>query len=247
MKRICPYIRILFISLTIFSIFFITSIHDSSYALSDEEYRQFMSESQEYRDAENRLNGIWKQLMEKLDETGKADLKKSQRNWIQHERDSSAKIISGQRGINLVSAYALVTEQRADVLEQLLKPKKAKSQEQMPVQDKKQSKPADPVSAPKKAEPGKPDILKNILKDKNGGLIFMVSGGILLFIAWVCWQKRKQSEGDEYAQKIMRDIGGGSIGKQVKAHVSAGIYGLMALLIGLAGLGLLINGLNLYK
>jgi uncharacterized protein YecT (DUF1311 family) len=105
--------------------FSIVSIHDLSYALSDEEYRRFMSESEEYRDAENRLTGIWKQLMKKLDETGKAELKKSQRNWIKHERDSNAKILSGQRGISLVSAYALVTEQRADVLEQLLPSVKA--------------------------------------------------------------------------------------------------------------------------
>jgi len=125
MKRICPYVRICCISLTLFSIFFITSIRDSSYALSNEEYKQFMSESKEYRDAENRLSGIWKQLMEKLDETGKAELKKSQRNWVKHERDSNAKIISGQRGISLVSAYALVTEQRADILEQLLPSVKA--------------------------------------------------------------------------------------------------------------------------
>lgn len=235
MKQNCLHFRTFLISSILFSIFFITSVKDPSYALTDAEYRQFISESQEYREADKRLNGVWKLLMEKLDETGKAELKKSQRNWIRNERDSNAKLISDERSISLASAYAVVTEQRAKALEQLLEPKEVKSKK-ADVQEKHSQ--AD-TSAPKEA--GKPKGQK----DKGKGLIFIILGGILLFVAWVCWQKRKQSEGAEYREKAMRDVGGGSIGKQVKAHISAGIYGLIALLIGILGVFLLLGGLNL--
>ncbi len=262
MKQNSPYVRTLFISSIIFILFFMYSTQDSSYALTDAEYSQFISESQEYREADRRLNRVWKQLMGSLDESGKAELKKSQRNWIKNERDSGAKLISAQKGISLASAYALVTEQRVRALEQLLEPTKEVKSEERAVREDKRPQPAK-TSAPKElskkseegavqkkktSEPVETSAPKEPIspKDKSKALIFTVLGVILMFVAWICWQKRKRSEGAEFREKVMRDVGKGSIGKQVKAHISAGIYGLMALLIGLVGFVLFGMGLGAY-
>lgn len=84
--------------------------------ISDEEYKQYIETSNEFKAAEKEINGIYKELMSVISEPEKNILRDEQREWIKI-RDRKA-FSEGQKGSQIyIDALTKITIQRKSELE----------------------------------------------------------------------------------------------------------------------------------
>ncbi|MBF0529978.1 MAG: DUF1311 domain-containing protein, partial [Deltaproteobacteria bacterium] len=81
-------------------------------ALTDEEYKKFMSESREFQDAEKELNTTWKQLMDRLSSDQVSIVKQAQVDWVKYVREPRAKELAKAKNLMPAEAYAAATRER---------------------------------------------------------------------------------------------------------------------------------------
>jgi uncharacterized protein YecT (DUF1311 family) len=83
-----------------------------AHSLSDQDYRTYLAQSPEFKQADQDLNQQYRDLLAKLDPAGQSRLKKDQKRWLQ-ARDARAKDLAAAQGLALPLAYAQVDRQRA--------------------------------------------------------------------------------------------------------------------------------------
>ena len=98
----------------------------AAFALTDEEYRDFIEESPVFAAAEKEMNSVWKQLKAALPQEEYKKLLVEQRAWLQQRdktveqmgKDQARAQETGEVGVNIWPSqmYGLVTEQRVGVL-----------------------------------------------------------------------------------------------------------------------------------
>ena len=93
----------------------VLAVSTSAFALSDAEYRRLKRTSSEFRQADNELAAVWKELKESLSSKVFAELQKSQREWIRKGRDDAARKYI-REGYSRAEAYAMATNDRAELL-----------------------------------------------------------------------------------------------------------------------------------
>jgi len=82
-----------------------------AFALSDADHKAMLAKSQEYREADEGLNGAWKEAKKILTPDEFKKLTAEQREWVKKGRDEEAKaLVSG--GVPKAQAYASVTMER---------------------------------------------------------------------------------------------------------------------------------------
>lgn len=99
-------------------IIFLLILVNSASALSDKEYRQFMK-NQNFSEADKALNKAWKNAKDSLSEQDFNALKQSQSRWIKSGRDNEARQLT--RKLSRIQAYTLVTNSRADYINNYVK------------------------------------------------------------------------------------------------------------------------------
>jgi hypothetical protein len=109
----------------------------SAAKLSDSEYKRMLKACPEFAAAEKHLNAAWKTLKQVSDAQNMKEYQKWQKNWISDTRRESAAGILASKNANLIPAaalkdgkvnkdlaYAVVTEERALWLDELVKQEK---------------------------------------------------------------------------------------------------------------------------
>lgn len=92
---------------------------DGSWGVTDDEYRELMRTSPELRDADARLNAVWKTVNGKLPNLEYQLLVYDQRLWLEQVRDILVDRMV-QNGTPVRLAFAAVTRVQADTIEEYL-------------------------------------------------------------------------------------------------------------------------------
>ena len=90
-----------------------------SFALSDHDYK-IMIKDTSYARAEKRLNRLWAEAKKILPKKDFAVLRESQREWVAHGRDDEAREVMELEGLSVIKAYTVVTENRADEIQEMI-------------------------------------------------------------------------------------------------------------------------------
>lgn len=91
----------------------------TAFALSDAEYLSLKKSNADFARADKRLTQVYGKLKDALSKKDFADLKDEQLDWIKSERDDEAEELI-HKGYSRAEAYTMVTNDRADYLEELL-------------------------------------------------------------------------------------------------------------------------------
>lgn len=124
---------------------------NSASALSDKEYRQFIK-NQNFLEADKALNQAWKNAKDSLSEQDFDALKQSQSRWIKSGRDNEARQLT--RKLSRIQAYTLVTNSRADYINNYVKKRAVTINDDLP-EDSPSDLPDLPSESPSKPEPAK--------------------------------------------------------------------------------------------
>jgi uncharacterized protein YecT (DUF1311 family) len=159
--------------------------------MSDEEYRQYLGESLDFRTADKNMNYIYNQLMSVLDESGKNDLREDQKKWV-IKRDNEA-FSEAPKGVDVYfnSLIKLTQERKSELESRLLKFKENSVNSKVlpttppPVGNQNTQQQAEPpVNNRKESEPS-----------GIGDYSFIIMMGILIFIIYFVTRKKKMPEG----------------------------------------------------
>ena len=86
-----------------------------AFALTDNEYRILVSTSQAFKEADEELGKVWKEVYGGLSEKDQKFIMKSQQYWIKEWRDTVLKRLMKQ-GMSKTDAYTKVTKDRINML-----------------------------------------------------------------------------------------------------------------------------------
>ena len=86
------------------------------YRMTDEKYDRFMKSDTNFRDANDRLNAVWKQIRGRLGKEEFDRLLKEQRAWIRQQGKLAGEI----SGVSEIEAFTIVTQRRIKELDKVL-------------------------------------------------------------------------------------------------------------------------------
>ena len=86
------------------------------FALTNDEYQTLISTSQAFREVDEELGRVWKEVYGELSEQDKKYHLDAQRKWIRKWRDEDARGLMKRLGMSKADAYTKVTRRRIDML-----------------------------------------------------------------------------------------------------------------------------------
>ena len=86
------------------------------YKMTDEKYAQFIKSDIDFKNANDRLNAVWKQIKAKLGKDEFDQILKEQRAWIRQQ----GKLAGSISGVSEVEAFTVVTQRRTKELDKVL-------------------------------------------------------------------------------------------------------------------------------
>ncbi len=108
--------RAFFISAMVLVLAFGAPAHAEVYRMTDEKYDRFMKSDTNFRDANDRLNAVWKQIRGRLGKEEFDRLLKEQRAWIRQQGKLAGEI----SGVSEIEAFTIVTQRRIKELDKVL-------------------------------------------------------------------------------------------------------------------------------
>ena len=90
--------------------------HAKDYRMTDEKFDRFMKSDTAFKDANDRLNAVWKQIKGRLGKEEFDRLLKEQRAWIRQQGKLAGEI----SGVSEVEAFTIVTQRRIKELDKVL-------------------------------------------------------------------------------------------------------------------------------
>lgn len=86
--------------------FIITFYATAVFAISDTEYQELLKVPY-FKQADQELSAVWKEVYSKLDGAYKKQILNDQRQWLRSGRDSSAKALMEEEGFTIEDAYTI--------------------------------------------------------------------------------------------------------------------------------------------
>ena len=99
-----------------FALSLVTAAYARDYKMTDEKYARFMKTDADFKNAQDKLNAVWKQLKGTLGKEEFDKLLKEQRLWIRQQ----GKLAGAINGVSEVEAFTLITQQRTKELDKML-------------------------------------------------------------------------------------------------------------------------------